>query len=290
MGSFTIRVGDYLIDGGLLLVILIIFVVVTALFVSYMRGNKKKNVKNTYKITKWQKQEIPQTIDFVKDEIPLMDEYIDENEEILNQFKKFLRKNSVWDYDLLTAIAENTPFVLTNIIFQDAEFSLTQCADGAERALLLLHTIDMINGGPVIDGKKVIWISEDIEEFPDQGISSDESRLKSVLQAAIMRLVDEMDEETGKIDPDYDLPSYVKSYTLEDAQYALGDLIEEGGVFHIEEKTRKLIVHALLMCIKTALIVDTGCLEPMNVIYLRALMCLLDKQLYDAISYSIIRS
>lgn len=290
MSSFTIRVGDYLIDGGLLLIILIVFIVVTILFISSMSRAKKKTVKNTYRITKWQKQEIPQTIEFVEEEIPGMEKYIEENSNIVEGFGTYLKKNNVWDYDHLVAIAENTPFVMTNILFQDAEFSLTECADGGERALLLLYAIDMINGGPVMEGRKMIWIPSYIEEFPDQGITPDEARLKSVLQSAIMRLADEMDKETGMIDPAYDLPYYVKSYVLEDAQYALGDLAEKSGVFHIEERSRKLIIHSLLMCLKTSLIVDTGCLSPMDVLYLRALICMLDKQLYDAVSYSVLKS
>ena len=271
-----------------LLLIIIIFLVTVA-FVAAMTTKARSKKKRAYQISGWQKQELPSTLDYIADEIDNPDarSYYANNTDIADGFRNYLSYDKVWDYSAIKDIAENAPFVLSKFLFYDAESSLTEYEDGEERALLLLNSIDLINGGPIFEGKECIWMMEDIEEYPDANTPAVQNRVKTVFQQALINIADQIDEDTKEVNEDFDVPSYIKGYTQEELYLAAGDLAANPGFDEILPETKKAIIHGLLFTINNYFQFESEDVDEIQICYMRCLMCLLSMRMYDEIVYSL---
>lgn len=287
--NMGIQIGEYIIYPAAILLLIIILIIITAFFIGAMAAKEKKKLKQAYQITKWQKEELPSTLDYVSNEIddPEARKYYSNNAAIADDFCHYLSRNKVWDYNMVRDISDNAPFVLSKILFYDAESSLTEYEDGEERALLLLNSIDLINGGPLYEGKKCIWMMEDIEEYPDANTPAVQNKVKSIFQQALINILDQVDEETGEINENLDVPSYIKSYTRDDLYLAAGDLANNPGFMDILPETRTAIIHGLVFSLNNYFQFEDEDVAELQICYIRSLMCVLSMKMYDEIILSL---
>lgn len=273
----------------MILLLIIIAILITVFFAAAIVTQKKSKKKKAYQISKWQKQELPSTLDYISGEIenPEARQYYADNVDVADGFRTYLSYDKVWDYNRIKDIAENAPFVLSKFLFYDAESSLTEFEDGEERALLLLNSIDLINGGPIFDGKECIWMMDDIEEYPDSNTPAIQNRVKTVFQQALINISDQIDETTGEVNEDFDVPDYIKGYTQEDLYLAAGDLAANPGFSEILPETKRAIIHGILFTLNNYFQFESEDVDEIQVCYMRCLMCILTMKMYDEVVYSL---
>lgn len=300
LNNIAFQIGEYLIYPALIILVLLIIVVITILFVAFMAVNKsstKKNIRHIYHITKWQKQELANSIDYayeIKDTDSELKSVCLETDEYIDDFIDYVNNNKYWNIDDLFQINESLPINISYLLLQDVKAS---CFDPAlydiDRAVLLLHSIDLINGGADMDGKKYLWMDESIEEAIGDSKSSNENRMRTIFFMALDNVAEYFREEEGEDgekvfgDISADAPYYVRDFTYSDYESAYDDLASKTKIKDLTEDTKKMITAGLIDALIEYTYCNTTSIDKLTLCTLRSLACLLDNNDYDVILKSL---
>jgi len=250
---FTIRVGDYIIYPAffVLLFALLILIAVVVFVVNLLRERKEEHsADDNYKITEWQRKHVVRLCrDYIKDNN--MSEY----EDNINRLERYILDSTYWNLDEMLDIDDNIIKESTIVMFLAAQDSylLKQYDD----AVLLLNTIDIMNGGPdnpEYMGGEYPWIGEDIPEMRNhQDMTEEEVRTLHLYFSSIADLLSFVDKDLGKIPEDSPAPDYCKRITQKDMEECAGDLISIVDIRAIKPENREVLCKALFLNVSITL-------------------------------------
>lgn len=289
---FTIKYGDAVISITYLHAIIAAAIIATIIFLILMRTPKEKSNKNKtlYKITQWQKHNLPLSLKYVSEEIDNEEvrQYSEEHKGTKEKFTVFLNRQSSWDKNVLeNKVGKDADYILSRLLFYDIESCLTEYVDETEKALLLCHSVDMINGGPESYRKRIKWMYEGMAAEGDQGVSLEENQVKMMYENALEIMYAQFDENSDEINPFYNIPFYVKELLKTAIEDAMTDLLSEPGIFGINKETKDVISRGLLFMLRESFKNDLESLDTTQIACFRCIAVLLDNRLYDVILHSI---
>ncbi len=288
----TIKFGDIVLAVTWLHAIIAAAIVATLLFMILMASfNKKpKKDKGVYKITQWQKRNLPISLNYVSKEIDngQARQYCEDHTGTIEKFLLFLSRQSVWNTrSLENKVGSDADYVLSRMFFYDIESCLTEYVDETEKALLLCHSVDMLNGGPESHKKKIKWMYEGMAAEADQGVSIEENQVKMIYENALELMYSQFEENSDEINPFYNIPFYVKELDKMSIEEAMTDLLSSPGIFEINRETKDIIIRGLLFMLRESFNGDSESLDTTQIVCFRCIAVILDNRLYDKIIYSI---
>lgn len=292
MNNTPIQIGDYLIYPALILLLIFIIVIVTLFFIGFMAVSKssaKKSKRNIYTITSWQRNNLEDSLDYANDCRELdsdVDQTYSDYEEFIPEFIQYIKSHKYWNIDELKAINSSLPIKISYLLMQDVIAScFNEELEDVDRAILLLHTIDMINGGAEMDGKKYLWMDNEIEETMGTGMTPEESRMKTIFFWALDGIAEYFDED-GNITDD-SAPSYIEKYTENDYEKAYGNLASKIKITDIDADTKEMIAAGLIDSLSDYMLCNQGEIDRITLCSIRSLACLLDGNDYSEILNSL---
>ena len=292
MNNTPIQIGDYLIYPALILLLIFIIVIITLFFIGFMAVSKssaKKSQRNIYTITSWQRDNLEDSLDYAND-CREMDSDVDQTysdyEEFIPEFIQYIKTHKYWNIDELKAINPSLPIKISYLLMQDVIAScFNEELEDVDRAILLLHTIDMINGGAEMDGKKYLWMDNEIEETMGTGMTPEESRMKTIFFWALDGIAEYFDED-GNITDD-SAPNYIEKYTENDYDKAYGNLASKIKITDIDADTKGMIAAGLIDSLSDYMLCNQGEIDRITLCSIRSLACLLDGNDYSEILNSL---
>ena len=268
----TVRFGGYILSITWFQAIITAAIIATILFMMVMgasNGKKKKN-KTIYKITQWQKNNLPISLKYVSEEIdnePAR-QYCSEHNGTIEKFLQYISRSNSWDIkNLEHKVGENADYILSRILFYDIESCLTEYVDETEKALLLSHSVDMINGGPESHKKEIKWMYKGMAAEADQGVTTEENQVKMVYENALEMMYGQFDEGSDEINPFYNVPFYVKELDKLSIEEAMTDLLSNPGIFSINRETKDIIIRGLLFMLRESFKGESESLDTTKIIY-----------------------
>lgn len=292
----TVRIGNYIFYPAFFILIfgLFILLLITIAIVNILNNKKQENTINKqYEITTWQRKHLCR----------LMTEYVEDNNlknaclDIISELRKYINDNKYWNLDELLEIDENLVQYSTLLLFEIAQQEYID--NHMDNAVLILHTIDFINGGmdnPVYFDGPYPWIGEDIPEMRNhQDMTDEEARTVYLYESAIEELYSYVDEDLEKIPEKSNVLDFCKRLSKQDIQNASGDLCSIIDILEINAKTRDVVAKALFNNISSLLGSifdkdDEDCVKYVDEYrryQIRALAAIIDNQLYSDVVASI---
>ena len=182
--------------------------------------------------------------------------------------------------------------LLTVIIIEEVERCIEEDSNNSNnRAVLLLHTLDMAYGGaPIINGE-IEWLGQDVQELDNHSeMNKCEARLLKIYLNMIEKIWEYVDDDISKIPESANVPEELKIYSADDFVDAYQEVDECVDVKELSESTKRIITLALAMTLeelKNSL--DDEGLKYYQLYYIRALACSIDNtySLYTDILNSI---
>ena len=291
-----IRIGNYIFYPAFFILIGVIFigVLVTIALINILNNKKQENnINEQYEITTWQRKHLCR----------LMMEYVEDNDlknaflDIISELRKYINDNKYWNLDELLEIDDNIVKYTTLLLFEIAKQEYID--NHNDNAVLILNTIDFINGGmdnPDYYDGPYPWIGEDIPEMRNhQDMTDEEARTVYIYESAVEDLYSYVDDDLDKIPEKSDVLDFCKRLSKQDMQNASGDLCSIIDILEINTKTRDVVAKALFNSISTLLGSVFDDEDSDNVKYIdeyrryqiRALAAVIDNQLYSDVVASI---
>lgn len=246
----------------------------------YIRETQFEKIKN------WQRNNI---VKILKAQI----KESTEQEKILEQLLLILKSKKIkkWTDEHFLKVNNLSKIILSKILFHWTKLCLI--SHYSTRAVLLLYTIDCINGGPIYQGKKLMWMDSDLTPSSISfKIKGQETQLRGICETALDSLDEQIHQnqkayETGET-PEFQ-NSLLQGIEIDQMNDAIDDFENTPSIFNIQSSTRELIKRYLIIQIEEMWQEIT---EPTvgqyRLSYIRALACLEKNQPYPEIITEII--
>lgn len=295
----TVKIGNsaYILYPAFFIAIFcVIFLIIISLVLRNVIKERKqeKKVDEKYKITKWQKKYL----------LNLIDSYLEENnlhefyDKYALELDDYMRENKYWNLDELLEI-EIPDFVayITLLLFEVAQTEFL--SNRYDNAVLVLHSIDFINGGldnPDFFEGEYPYIGEDIPEMKNHpDMTEEEARTLYLFESSIEELYSFVDPDIEKIPEDAMVLDFCKRISMKEMEDASGDICSVIDIAEVNTKSRTIAAKALFNHISILL---GSVLAPESEDYakyvdeyrrysIRALASAIDNQLYSDIIESI---
>lgn len=291
--DFTVRVGDYIIYPATFVLIFIVMVVIMLIVFFINRHKEKKMEKmndDCFRITQWQRKHVGRLCkDYVKDN------EMGPFEDSIKKLDDFILNSTYWNPEEMLEIDKELIKNATYIMFFVAQesFELKQFDD----AVLMLHAIDIMNGGPdnpdYFEGEYP-WIGDEVPELKNSDeMSEEEMRTMHLYASALEDLVSFVDEDLGKIPESVSVPEFCKRLSLTDMNEAREDVYSAIDIHALQDETRDVIAKALFNSVSITwgeVLDGTGQADSIDEYRrypLRALAAAIDNQMYSEVIDSI---
>lgn len=249
---------------------------------SRKKNNKQENntekMKVTEYISSWQKRHLPVIID---NEIASSD-----NEEYINtllEAKKYISTNTLWNKNKLLEINEGLVLILSDLFLNESLNAYRE--EDKDRAVLLLHSIDCINGTiECLNGRKE-WITNEADKATNLiHLSEQEQRLMYIAFDAVNSISLLVDEKTGKIPGFAGVIDDLKRFTSVNFVDAKEAISECKSFTFISDYNKELIIYCLFQkAIEIMDKVNLSYYREFEIFTFRVLACMIDNQPYDDI-------
>lgn len=242
----TVRIGNYIIYPAFFILIFAIFIsiMIIMLAIHFIKERKEEHANDdSFKITEWQRKYVIRLCrDYMRD-----NEVSDEYEESINKLEKFILESTYWNLDELLEIDKNLVKNASLVLFFAAQDSyLLQQEDDA---VLLLHTIDMMNGGPDNPdyfGGDYPWIGDEVQEMKNhKDMTDEEARTLYMWFSAVGDIASFVDEDLGKIPEASSAPQYCKRISQEEMETCAQDLLEIVDIRALKPENRDIVCKAM---------------------------------------------
>lgn len=264
---------------------IIILLTVGGIFLFKFLGKKKDNdnnnaekIKVTQYISSWQKKHLPVIID---KELSSSDS--EEYSDILISAKKYIADNNLWNKDKLLAINESLILILSDLFLEE---SLSAFRDGdKDKAVLLIHSIDCINGTiECLNGRKE-WITNDADKATNLvHMSEQEQRLMYIAFDAVSSVSALVDEKTGKIPGFSGVINDLKQFTSARFMDTKEAISECKSFTFISDYNKEVIIYSLFQSVLNIMEdVSLSYYREFEMFTFRVLACMIDNQTYDDI-------
>lgn len=291
--KMTVRIGDYVLYPAFFIAVFAVVIAIMAFLIirnMIKERNGSKAADDSFRITQWQRKHVMRFYrNFSKDNG--LENSWGRHDKALEDY---ILNSTYWNVDELLELDKDLVKESSMILFLVAQesFELKQMDD----AVLLLHTIDMMNGGPdnidFNDGEYP-WIGPDVAELRNhEEMSDEEARLMHLYESALSDLYSFVDEDLEKIPEGLDLPTFCKRLSVHDMEDAAKDLYSCIDIHAFEPGTKDVITKAMFASVS---IMMAGVFDEDDIEYLdeyrrysiRALAAIIDGQLYSEVIDSI---
>lgn len=289
-----IQIGNYEINVIFLVLLFILIAAVFGIAYFFIRNKEKGSPAfQIYKrITTWQKNNVPPLVQKDIDQNGDPNEPDDQYHKIADQLQVYIKRGRIWDNSEIKEIDPMAISLLTVIIIEEVERCIEEDSNNSNnRAVLLLHTLDMAYGGaPIINGE-IEWLGQDVQELDNHSeMNKCEARLLKIYLNMIEKIWEYVDDDISKIPESANVPEELKIYSADDFVDAYQEVDECVDVKELSESTKRIITLALAMTLeelKNSL--DDEGLKYYQLYYIRALACSIDNtySLYTDILNSI---
>ena len=283
-----VRIGDYEVSIILFLIIgAVIIVVCGALYFFLRKGETRtSSVKGNYNaITKWQKEKL---VLLIEEDVKSAEEVTDTYIEVTDRLQAYIRRQRFWDRDDISEIHPYALSILSSILLDNINYCILNKKNN--NAVLLLQTLDYVNGGaPYLNGR-LDWLGEDLEEKRNHPSMSDyEARLLKIFEEGLAYVYEDFDEELDKIPEKADVPEELKQLDGDDFNSMFNELEECVDVSELKSETKRVISLGLNEKVQRIILTLDEELKYYNLYYVRALACATDPKytMYEDILESI---
>lgn len=294
----TLRVGNYIFYPAffiLLFVIFVLFFVGLFLFKLVKEKKAEKAENDKYRITQWQRKHVVRLCkDYLRDNSENED-YMD----ALERLERYISDSTYWNMDEMIDIEKNMVRNITLILFFTAQESYL--VGDEDDAVMLLHTLDMVNGGPDnpdYEGGEYPWIGDDVDEMRNhQDMTEEETRTLHLWFSSVSTLASFVDPDLGKIAENSPAPSYCKRISQEEMEACMEDLVTIVDIRGLQPSNRDVVCKAVFF---NTLIMLNGIFNSKDegmeeILYvdegrrylIRSLTAAIDNQLYSDVVESI---
>ncbi|WP_286078002.1 hypothetical protein [Thomasclavelia cocleata] len=238
---------------------------------------ERKNVYSSSKITSYEKKHIPPLIEAEK-KLTNNEEYI----KILDELEEYVKECTYWNIDELLEIDKDAIILLSSLLFDEVKEKHKKDPD---KCVLLLHTIDIINGNYDYE-TKVQWMADDMTELNNHyKMGQDEAKLLFLCDSSLERLIDEyVNIDSNKIPAITEAIPELVGLEREDIASAIRDIEHCIDFTELKSSTFNILELSLIdMLDKVINTQEKDSFDEFYISYFRSLACIIDRQLYDAI-------
>lgn len=263
---------------GFIIIALILGGILLFKFLNKKKGNSVEKIRVTEYISVWQKKHLPVIID---KEISATDN--DEYINILTNAKNYIANGDKWNKDDLLEINDSLVLILSDLFLEESLQSYRNSEN--DKAVLLLHSIDCLNGTiESLNGRKE-WITNDVDKATNLiHMSEQEQRLMYICFDAVNSISALIDEKTGKIPGFAGVIDDLKRFTSVNFQDAKEAISECKSFTFITEYNRELIIYSLFQAVLNIMEnVKLSTYREFEIFTFRVLACMIDNQTYDDI-------
>lgn len=245
---FTIRVGDYILYPAFFVLLFLILIIMAGIIfaINMMKERREEHsTDDNYRITKWQRQHAVRLCkDYINDN-GLGDEY----GSVFDRLERYVLDSTYWNLDEMLDIDKDMVKKISIVMFLAAQESYI--LGNNDDAVLLLNTLDMINGGPDnpdYTGGDYPWIGEDVPEMRNhQDMSEEEARTLHLFFSAVGDLISFVDEDLGKIPEASSAPDFCKRITQQEMEACAEDLVSIVDIRAIKSESRDIVCKAMFL-------------------------------------------
>lgn len=281
--EFFIEIAGYrFYPAFLLLLALIPILVFLSVFLirKFRIIKEKRQVYSTSKITTFEKKYIPQLLDYeIKD---AEDDGDNDYAASIEDIKDFVIKCTYWNNDELLAINQDSILILTSILFDDIKANYTRNPD---RAVLLLHSIDNINGGMDFS-ENSDWMPEDMPAIENSDkMEKNEARALELAKTSLNRAVQNyLNDDTDEIPITSNAFESLRGVSGSRLVAALEDIITTDSFYNLKDDTYEILSGSLIDQIDQLISEETNdYFDEYYLAYFRLLASLIDRQTYNEI-------
>lgn len=249
----VLQIAGYNIHVAFFLLLALVLGLLVVLLLIISKKNTGKEVgalrQNRIKVTDWQRQRVGDFLmkereEFVENNGGEIDEDTGEKHiyvSLLDEFYNYLKTEDNWDPEKLKAIDENFLLVFNSILIEKSKELYIE--GDANSSLLILHMIDLMNGGDYLYGRSDEWIGSDVDEMlQHDAMDVQEARLFSKSLASIYSLAGVMYTSEGVRRGN--LPSYLDHITVDELDETLNDIQNAMSFTTLKEGSYDVLVFA----------------------------------------------